>query len=229
MKKKIGILTYHAAHNYGSMLQAYALQTYLEHQGFISQIINLRVKAQKEAYNNPLGRIGKRTLKRLLFSMETISKEWVKWRKFEQFMHVNLNLSPKEFHEWREVLEYLYQSDFNAVICGSDQIWNMTCVDFNESYFLPANLNGIKKIAYAPSFGGFIERFQDEISASFIRKNTLLFDFLSVREKSGADYLSSLVGNNVPVVPDPTLLLCTSDYESLLSDKPIIQGEYVLY
>ena len=27
---KIGILTFHGSHNYGSMLQAYALQQYLE-------------------------------------------------------------------------------------------------------------------------------------------------------------------------------------------------------
>ena len=36
---KIGIITFHAAHNYGSMLQAYALQTFLERNGNIVEII----------------------------------------------------------------------------------------------------------------------------------------------------------------------------------------------
>lgn len=33
MIKRIGILTFHASHNYGSMLQAYAMQTYLKKRG----------------------------------------------------------------------------------------------------------------------------------------------------------------------------------------------------
>lgn len=229
MGEKIGILTYHAAHNYGSMLQAYALQTYLEHQGFNPQIINLRIKAQKKAYNNPLGKIGGRTIKRMLLSPKKLYNEWGKWKKFESFLHQKLKLSAKEFHVWDEVLEYINKSNFYAIICGSDQIWNMTCVDYNEAYFLPANLNKTKKIAYAPSFGGFIDRFKDDTSAFFIKKNALVFDSLSVREKSGADFLSSLLNCKIPVVPDPTLLLTTKDYESLITDTPVIQGDYVLY
>lgn len=229
MIKNIGILTYHAAHNYGSMLQAYALQTYLKKCGFNPEMINLRITAQKKAYNNPLGRIGIRTLKRLLFSMSTVYNDWQKWRRFERFLQTKYNLSKKEFHSWKEVLEYLNHGSFDAVICGSDQIWNMTCVDYNESYFLPSNLKGIIKIAYAPSFGGFIERFQDAACISFIKKNTSLFDSLSVREKSGADFLSSLLGKNVPIVPDPTFLLQKSDYEPLVAKEPIIKGDYVLY
>ena len=45
---KIGILTFHGAHNYGSVLQAYALSTWLKDQGHDVQIINLRNQAQKE-------------------------------------------------------------------------------------------------------------------------------------------------------------------------------------
>ena len=51
---KIGILTFHASHNYGSMLQAYALQTYLMEKGYDVYIINLRIWAQKNKYSHPL-------------------------------------------------------------------------------------------------------------------------------------------------------------------------------
>lgn len=44
---KIGIITFHASFNYGSMLQAWALQTFLEKQGHEVKIINYRQKSQK--------------------------------------------------------------------------------------------------------------------------------------------------------------------------------------
>ena len=47
MIKRIGILTFHASHNYGSMLQAYAMQTYLKKRGIEAENINLRTNIQK--------------------------------------------------------------------------------------------------------------------------------------------------------------------------------------
>lgn len=44
---KTGILTFHASHNYGSMLQAFALQTTIQNMGHECEIINLRTDVQK--------------------------------------------------------------------------------------------------------------------------------------------------------------------------------------
>ncbi len=41
---KIGILTFHFAHNYGAMLQAYALSTKLNTMGYDAEIIDYRLK-----------------------------------------------------------------------------------------------------------------------------------------------------------------------------------------
>ena len=38
--KKIGILTYHRVFNFGSLLQTYALQKYLEDRGQIAEVID---------------------------------------------------------------------------------------------------------------------------------------------------------------------------------------------
>ena len=38
--KKVGIITFHASHNYGSMLQAYALQQVVLSMGYDCAIIN---------------------------------------------------------------------------------------------------------------------------------------------------------------------------------------------
>ena len=49
--KEIGILTFHAAHNYGSLLQNYALQRTLATLGYSPITINLRTAQQKEQYS----------------------------------------------------------------------------------------------------------------------------------------------------------------------------------
>ena len=50
MKKTVGIITFHASHNYGSMLQAYALQQVILSLGFECEIINFRTLRQKTFY-----------------------------------------------------------------------------------------------------------------------------------------------------------------------------------
>lgn len=47
--KKIGIITYHFARNYGAVLQCYALQKYLINKGYDVEVINYISKVQ---YNN---------------------------------------------------------------------------------------------------------------------------------------------------------------------------------
>ena len=47
---KIGIITYHSAHNYGAVLQAFALQEYLQKQGHDVQIINYKIKEIENYY-----------------------------------------------------------------------------------------------------------------------------------------------------------------------------------
>ena len=49
-KMKIGIITFHAAFNYGSMLQAYAMQTFLERQGHHVEIVNFTSVRDNELY-----------------------------------------------------------------------------------------------------------------------------------------------------------------------------------
>ena len=39
---KIGLLTFHCAHNYGAVLQCYATQEFLRSQGYDVEVINYR-------------------------------------------------------------------------------------------------------------------------------------------------------------------------------------------
>ena len=55
--KKIGIITYHFANNYGAVLQCYALQTYLTQRGFKVTVFNF--VSEKQAKNNDVIKHGK--------------------------------------------------------------------------------------------------------------------------------------------------------------------------
>ena len=41
-EQKVGILTFHMAHNYGAMLQAYALETAIRNLGYQCEVIDYR-------------------------------------------------------------------------------------------------------------------------------------------------------------------------------------------
>ena len=228
----IGILTFHAPHNFGSMLQNYALQQFLIAEGHSVETINLRNEKQKYMYNHPL-HIGRtcptyRALLGRLKDPRWVFTECKTWNLFEKFLKHNLNLT-KEFNNWYEIKKELPRLHFDAIITGGDQIWNTYCYDFDWSYFLPDDIKPIKKIAFCPSFGNQLQNTrEDKQLISRIKTCLSDFDFISVREKDSCEYLSELLNKNVPVVLDPTFLIESKYYLQLLKE-PIINEPYIYY
>lgn len=229
---KIGILTFHASHNYGSMLQAYALQHYLITHGHDVETINLRIQAQKEFYRHPLAYPS--IPQRRKYYFKTLANPlWVfhacrKWQKYEKFIQENLRLTSKEYGSWEEIKADLPQLGYRCLITGGDQIWNMNCLDFSEAYYLPEKLDGIKKISYSPSFGDLLMKKTSQQEA-FIKETLADFSSISVRESSMQEYLSTLLGRNVCTAVDPTLLLNAKDYEHFIDEEPLIKGKYIYF
>lgn len=201
---KIGIITFHWGTNYGAILQAYALQTYLKNIGHEVFIINYRPK-----------RLQKTFLKIFLTPRFYLYPKRIK----EYFKELTL----KKFRE-----EYLNQSiiynslqelkdnppPYDVYICGSDQIWNPFFTTRGEgtsttSYFLDFGEKHIKKIAYAISFG--TDEYPME-AFNIAKKYISYFNAISVRENSGIQIVSKLGFNNPVLLPDPTLLLKADDY-----------------
>ena len=87
--KEIGILTFHAAHNYGSLLQNFALQRTLATLGYSPITINLRTAQQKEKYSpfKPFSElIDKRRIVLTLAYMPWKKQLLQKARLFEDFL-----------------------------------------------------------------------------------------------------------------------------------------------
>lgn len=225
---KIGVITFHASFNYGSMLQAYALQTYLQREGHEVEIINYRPKKQKTGYPKSVEfsslHNAKQSIMRLLLAPSTIKPLNQKWHLFDKFMHEKLNLT-KEYNTFDELK--CANFDYDVLITGSDQIWNTNAFDFSEAYFGTfVNNNHTIKVSYAPSMGPKPEKQNVEYLRSLLKD----FKAVSVREERTKDFLvNNGICDNVSIVLDPTMLLDASDYDQLYDDKPLIDGQYIFY
>lgn len=223
----IGIITFHAAHNYGSMLQAYAMQTFLERQGHHVEIVNFRPLSQKRGYPKPIDfatmATMKQSVKRICVAPQTIKPLNERWRLFEKFLNEKLNTT-KEYTALAELKKASF--NFDAIITGSDQIWNTNAFDFSEAYFATFASKGTCKIAYAPSMGPNPEN----QNAEYLKNLLGGYKAISVREERTKEFLvNNHIADHVKVVLDPTMLLDESDYESIVGKEPIIDGKYIYY
>lgn len=223
MMKSVGILTFHASHNYGSMLQAYALQQTVLSMGYKCEIINFRSERQKQMFRPDYytGNLVER-LKRLIVQFPHIKEAICKYELFEKFLQNDLFLSKQEY----TTVEELERGDlkYDYYISGSDQIWNTDCFDFDIAYYLPFVHFG-KLIAYAPSMGPTPESSKSidlDIAALLER-----YDEISVREPRTAQFIREKWNKEVTTVIDPTLLLPTTHWESLIESNPIVDGDYI--
>lgn len=231
MKHKIGVLTFHASHNYGSMLQAYALQTYLTRLGHEVKIINLRPVFQKKLYANPslFSDFSIRKLARTVLHPKLYWKNVRKWDLFEEFLFKYLDPTDKEYSTYQEIQKDLADYGFDILISGGDQIWNQRCKDFELSFLLPFDVDGVKKISYAPSMGRQALVMKESPYVENIMNHLNSYDVLSVREPDAAEVLSSLLKREVEVVADPAFLLDISEYDKMIQKEPIVKGRYLFY
>lgn len=222
--KKVGIITFHASHNYGSMLQAYALQQTVLKLGYECEIINLRTKIQRKNYRPYFMHLGWIKHLKRLGPLRLIIESIQKYRKFEKFINKKYILSKHTYTTAKELRNA--NLDYDCYISGSDQIWNTSCFDFQTSYFLDFVKHG-KRIAYAPSMG---PKPFDEIDKKFypfIKESVAHYDAIAVREQDEATLLKQVANITPSVVLDPTLLVSPKDWSALAGDKPLINGDYI--
>ena len=152
---RIGILTLPLHTNYGGILQAYALQTVLERMGHdVCLIEKKRQPLRLPLWKAPLS-YGKRIVKNLTGHPFPIFYE-KKMNREEPIVRQNTDKFINKYIKRRIVDDFsdIKETDFDAIVVGSDQIWRPkyfqeiehTFLDFTEGW-------NIKRIAYAASFG----------------------------------------------------------------------------
>ena len=216
---KIGQLTFHASHNYGSVLQAYALSEQLKRMGHDPEFINLRPAAQREAYR-VINRKGIHWIYGLLYYCQLRRR----YNEFERFINHVLPIGQNEYRKTEELKGT--NLHYDAYVCGGDQIWNPACQDFETAYylqFLPTDCQS-RKISYSPSLGKASFEAQ---TLQRIKAWISCFDSISVREATGQRILKELTDQTVSVVCDPVLLLDRNDWKNL-AVPPKFKRPYIL-
>ena len=221
--KKIGILTFHSIPDYGSILQAYALQKTILKVAcnrYECNIIDLRLNQLK--YNEKKG-INKIINK--LYEIVYYKKIFIRANKFEEFISRKLILSKEKYYSLDKICKIV--DDYDFLIVGSDAIWDVKSNNFNLSYFLPFNCKA-KKISYAASFGES-KYISYNILEGNIKSYLSNFDYLSVRENDSANIIEKIINKKCEVLIDPVFLEKDTEWNELVSDKRIVKGKYIFY
>lgn len=197
--KKVGILTFNRAINYGAVLQAFALKNALNKYRD-TEIINYKNEKMENVYSLSSKNVIKTILKRIQFSKKN--------KRFYQFIDENATEKKYDKNNFDSVEE-----SFDKIIVGSDQVWNFTCSGDDKAYLLEGVSDEVEKYSYAASFGvselpkGQVELFKGDLSK---------FEKLSVREETGKKILKEQLGLESTVVLDPTLLLDKGEWHDNL-------------
>lgn len=238
--KKIGIITL-VFHNYGTILQSYALCKVLNHiapTSFDIKVINLKttwgnVPVSHSRWLLQIVRAYK--IKSLLYIFKLF--RWKKELKIDKKdRSVETQKRNELFNNLCSQIPYTSQkyspdelrngliNDYDALIVGSDQVWNGIKVSDQDVLGLTF-FNG-KKLTYAASFG--MTSIPQNMVA-FYKKIVNSFDTLLMRETEGVNICKSLGRNDAEFVLDPTLLLQASDYDSLIEQSEVnINDDYIL-
>ena len=220
---KIGVMTFLHNDNYGSSLQAYALQRVLTELGHRCEHIDYRPGRGEKARNLiASGNQWKLVLQGLRKKRVRVSRSGAmrKSRAIPDFYRRRMKLSPVCGN--RSALRK--QSErYDLLLAGSDQIWNPTWL--NPAYFLQFAPDGKRKAAYAASLG--VSVLSAPRKREKIRRWTADFTAISVREEAGAALMKEITGKRPAVMPDPVCLLSGEEWAELASGAPT-EAPYLL-
>lgn len=204
---KIGTITFHWATNYGAVLQAFALQMYLEKRGYETEIINyipINVKSRQ-----------------VISNIKSVNiNEILKEHRINKFRKRYLKLSTNTYFTNKQLSDCCL--DYDLYICGSDQVWNEWFLLYSEkapnlSYYLNFVKDGKHRISYATSFG--TEKLTQKVS-DLVKPELKKFKNIGLRERTGKDIVEKL-GIKGTLVVDPTLLLDSQTYYELIQNIKI--------
>ena len=229
MSRTVGLITIHGIDNFGSLLQTYATQTFLESLGYRCEIINYKYPndyhLRKASEKSPYARVELSLLQRIrfhfyhkYFSKRVLEK---KHARFESIRNQLLKVS--KVYENQDAL-IKGGPKYDIYLTGSDQVWNPRYMYEDTSYLLSFT-DSPNKLAFSASFGTTAI---DEYHQSIMKPLLAQYLRISTRESSGVNLVREICGKEAICTCDPTLLLSGKDWATIFNDKPIIPGKYIL-
>ena len=188
--KNVALLNFHWENvNFGAVLTSYALNAYLNEQGYFAQNINYipRFPWIADEPENPL---------------------------FDAFRHKHMPMT--RLYQSGDSLDELNDS-FSTFIVGSDQVWRHTFIrNDKDAYFFSFASPDKKLMAYAASFGTAVLEADADDNKDYAQR-LALFDSVTVRENSGVSLCREL-GREATQVVDPVFLLTQTHWKKLADE-----------
>jgi hypothetical protein len=221
---KAGILTFHCAHNYGAVLQAYALQEYLKSLGHETEIIDYKPSYLTKIYDLfSLSRFKSMSIfnkiRYIITEPLALRGKRIRYNKFTSFINNKLQLSRPISNKESQLFE-----DYDVIFFGSDQIWNPKLTNGFDPIYFGEFKSRAKKIPYAPSMEATSLTNEQKEKYSYFLDN---FSSISVRELRLKKLLQPLINKNISVVADPTFLPSKQTWDKITAN-PNIKEPYVL-
>lgn len=220
-KLKCGIVTFHSSHNYGSVLQAYAMVKVMQRLGLDAELIDFRHPRTTDMYE---------------WRLWSPYKNW-KWNLRELVLRGLFGFGKKREQVFSDFIENVLVKSkrvkdkndipniYDVLICGSDQIWNPKASGENDPiYYLDFGTTTCK-FSYAASSGSV--RFGDSNPTQFKKYLTNLKS-IGVREQFMKDYIKEAFGLESTVNPDPTFLLDATEWAQIEKPYKGLPEKYLL-
>lgn len=227
---KIKIITCHDVYNLGASLQAYALQTFLLHDGYDVEIINYKpdyLSRHFDLWMISNSKFDKPILKQLYLLAKLPPRLLALRRKsvFDKFTSKYLRLT-KRYCSYNELKKDPPLAD--VYVAGSDQIWNTLFENGRDkAFYCDFGEQQIKRISYAASFATptIASGYED-----FVMNELKKMDYVSVRERLSLPLLQKLGRADGVAVCDPVFLLDEHYWTKMVeqSDYVIPKEKYIL-
>ena len=223
--KRIGIVTFHNAYNYGAFLQCFALQEVVKKINSRVEIVNYIDEKIRDSYrlfpkkNKSIKSKSKDIMKYIYFGRRTKKR----YKEFDKALKKYINLSNITYYSNQDIQSI--GNNYDILITGSDQVWNRNITgELSNVYTLNFHNPKLKKISYAASIGdcSLVEKYSKEY-----KDKISIIDYISVREFDAQKMLKKLLKNDdIQVVLDPTLLLESKKWDNYLDNY--VGEKYIL-
>ena len=232
--KNIAVVSCYFIRNYGSVLQSYATEKYIENLGFNCQTVSVEElkpllwQKKKEYFRSNFADISLIMSKLPIIRLRVLEKlnfrgvgDQKKKREeyFESFCS-RFNLTMENPSDFKQLS--LLSSRFDAVLLGGDQLWRPDNI-FPDYYTLNWVNPDVKRISLATSFGvSKLDKRSGKAASEFLP----LFSAISVREQCGCEIVRRLSGKNALKACDPVFLLSQEEWENLADESACPKEKY---
>lgn len=233
IKMKTAIVTLPLHTNYGGLLQAYALKTLLEDMGHEAVVLDIDRKVNPPAvWKAPFVYVKRSLLNVLKFGKGPEVFRECRLKREYPVVSFEISRFTSEYIKPRVLKSYseLSQSDFDAYVVGSDQVWRPEYInDIHDAFLKFTQGWNVRRLSYAASFGTDAL----EYDYTLLEECSQLlsgFDAVSVRESSGVRMCDEWLDCDRAVhVLDPVMMLPAEHYRSISASDKSAKGGLVTY